>query len=1318
MDETSKIEIICPECENILRVRPKIKDVWCEFCGDFVSFIPEEEIKVVCSCRKITSWPFEAHGSEQNCSDCGEKIEIPLIDISTDDAPSPSLPLLPDGYDYAQMISYGSQGIVWRVLNRNMSRQEACKILLGMSEQEKRRFHQEIKTIAALNHLNIVTIYYANPQESYFIMEYLPAGSFSAFMEGANFSLAQGIRFLIQVAEGLHCAHCHGLVHRDLKPDNILFSKNMVPKITDFGIVKKGKGGMTVANSLLGTPEYMAPEQWKSPTEVDHRCDIWSLGIILYQILTGTLPFPGIRGTSLMYPTLVEPIPSPTSVNSSLAIEDKVIESICLKALSKEKQKRYASALEMANELRRFLTEYHIVEDSSAIRIASSLSPKKSSFLDEVLPIPSKIGDTLLIDPTQAQDLPLKSQEDLDSLYSTDEAFNKTQMRLPKQDRSPQEKTQSNIPLMKEEKVKLIQGETKRLKKRKKNTAALQTLRRSKDDLKKDRDGQQTKKLSLKKTQELVSAIDGNYEDPSHKPEVNTRLPRITFVSEPISAQENNLAKEEKKRKENHLNSSLELAAPSAPEQEWEERNLNRQTIRTEFSKSRKWRPVQYAFVVSVFLLGFSFFFFLFYQSWQAQRFYQLGQEKGNTPSSITQRVEYLERAISYKRDSLYLKELARAYLEQEKNQAAYDILKSLEKEGEEYLTLFALAAQQLSLWNEVQQALEPILAQDNPVSWEVYTALGQAYFHQESYSQARVSLEKAIEMNPQALEYNLLAQVYQKLGKWGLAISSYEKLNQLSFSVGTLYLLLDLYRNLEEHKSIVLCLERILPESSDLKETNLLDLWLKSKKELNVDYEEKSFALSKIQEENKERNPTISLYALNLLGKMHKEASSYTRALESYQEIIKVQPDNQEAIRELLPLLRHFSKWRELYKLSENLLKKEASPQVSFYFVESCIALSKLSQARRILEESPESDQKWVLKAQILNHEGEPSQAILVCREGVALYPISQVLLNYLGYLLFQGNHYHTAMEVLHQSQELSPNSEAEYYLAKLYLKVGFLDLAKTYLKQCQSRKSSLYAEQAKLLLRVWEKGSPVLQSNFLRSLSEFPQKTPNSIARLVAQDRALSALIKLANNEEEEGKKVLASFRSVDYPQKKIRSGGILFEKEALAEEDGQRFLSILEESILFRWPEWKIFLLGQLPPEKRKKLSSWEKEYTKKLKEKSGSEKAKMILQGVIHILTFLDEGETYQELAENNLRGMAFSSSPYQDWALLYKTIGEILFSVSRYRYSEILAEELKNTYGEYKEGRSQARSLLEQIYQDIRFIQENLQRIVIMKEIGF
>ncbi len=322
---------------------------------DTSAFLEEEEAKEV----EDTSAPL----AEEKDIKIGEEIlEDPLPPPQTE-----NLPQLPKGYRYVQDIGKGSQGEVWRVLNQKLDRYEAVKILYNYPHVEK-RFHSEIKSIARLNHPHIVTIHFAHEEKLCFSMEYLGRGTFSQVLHKNDFSgLERGFEdpkefFLFclhvvkDVALGLHYAHEKGIIHRDLKPQNILFSSERRPKITDFGLVK-GIDRSSITFTPIGTPAYMAPEQWETPKEVDHRCDIWSLGIMLYEIAAHQHPFPGLP-SHLKEAIIDEPIINYQGGQTEMPEWEKALVPIYMKALEKKRNNRYQSAQEIAHELENIIERF------------------------------------------------------------------------------------------------------------------------------------------------------------------------------------------------------------------------------------------------------------------------------------------------------------------------------------------------------------------------------------------------------------------------------------------------------------------------------------------------------------------------------------------------------------------------------------------------------------------------------------------------------------------------------------------------------------------------------------------------------------------------------------------------------------------------------------------------------------------------------------------------------------------------------------------------------------------------------------------------
>ncbi|BBM87910.1 serine/threonine-protein kinase [Candidatus Uabimicrobium amorphum] len=304
-------------------------------------------------------------------------------------------PQLPSNYQYVKPISKGGQGEVWLVENTNMHRYEAVKILSNIGESGLERFRREIHYMAALNHNNIATIYYANPEEAYFIMENLPQGTFEVVTKDNAMPIEKKVRLLKEVLKGLSFAHQKGFVHRDLKPGNILFSDDMTPKITDFGLAKiQDESDLTKSQAAFGTPSYMSPEQWENAKDATSLCDIWAIGIMLYEIIAGKKPYSDLSSYQLMYAVVAEtPIPSPYQNHEEpLTPQQKMLESICLQALAKNHNERYQNAEDMISDIRQYLGDEPSMISQEVYKPKSWLSTAVASMIVVMLFLGGYVG--------------------------------------------------------------------------------------------------------------------------------------------------------------------------------------------------------------------------------------------------------------------------------------------------------------------------------------------------------------------------------------------------------------------------------------------------------------------------------------------------------------------------------------------------------------------------------------------------------------------------------------------------------------------------------------------------------------------------------------------------------------------------------------------------------------------------------------------------------------------------------------------------------------------------------------------------------------
>ncbi len=267
-------------------------------------------------------------------------------------------------YEILEKLGEGGMGIVYKAHDTKLDRTVALKFLpqnVSPSDEDKTRFIQEAKAAATLNHQNICTIHDIQEHENrlFIVMEYIDGQTLrdrTELQKDAPISLKQAIDIGIQISEGLAAAHESGIIHRDIKPENIMLKKDGRVVVMDFGLAKlrvSGVSRLTKEGSTVGTMGYMAPEQVQG-LDVDHRADIFSLGVILYELFAGEAPFKGAHETAMAY-EIVNVDPSPlTTLKPDI---DPELDRIVLECIDKDKDERYQSAREVAKDLKRFKRE-------------------------------------------------------------------------------------------------------------------------------------------------------------------------------------------------------------------------------------------------------------------------------------------------------------------------------------------------------------------------------------------------------------------------------------------------------------------------------------------------------------------------------------------------------------------------------------------------------------------------------------------------------------------------------------------------------------------------------------------------------------------------------------------------------------------------------------------------------------------------------------------------------------------------------------------------------------------------------------------------
>ncbi len=252
------------------------------------------------------------------------------------------------GYEIVEQIGHGGMATVYKAYHARLDRHVAIKVMLQSLAQEddfQARFEREARIIARLDHPNIVPIYDFSEHEGnpYLVMKYVEGQTLEERLNQGALPLQEIPRVLRPVAEALAYAHQQGILHRDVKPSNIILADNGMVVLTDFGLARLVQTASSTMSqgTMIGTPHYISPEQALGQQELDARTDLYSLGVVLYELVVGRVPFAGDTPFSIVHDHIYSPLPAPSTVNPAVPA---AVEAVLVRALAKDPADRYQSA--------------------------------------------------------------------------------------------------------------------------------------------------------------------------------------------------------------------------------------------------------------------------------------------------------------------------------------------------------------------------------------------------------------------------------------------------------------------------------------------------------------------------------------------------------------------------------------------------------------------------------------------------------------------------------------------------------------------------------------------------------------------------------------------------------------------------------------------------------------------------------------------------------------------------------------------------------------------------------------------------------------